>query len=297
LKDPNRFYVYTYLDPRKPGQYSYGDYCFLYEPFYVGKGCRDRDVYHIHLAKIDSKNESNIMKSKVLKIIKECDMSPLIFRIRSNMSENNAFSLENEIIKLVGLKGIDSQGILVNRNYGGIGGRGDVVVSAKTKALHSFRNTLEGMIDLHGEEKGTRVHEERRKCKSERGKQAFAEGKGGLAKFFASGGNPHTPEIRAKVAEKLKGRKRSPEECEHIKQGSNKGRKNYMTKPYVITAPLGEEFVYLDGLYQFCSEQTLNVSSLQKLLGKRTRNATYKGWKVRYATPEDVEKFKKGEAQ
>jgi len=35
------FYVYIYLDPRKPGRYVYGDYCFLYEPFYVWKNIGD----------------------------------------------------------------------------------------------------------------------------------------------------------------------------------------------------------------------------------------------------------------
>jgi len=45
--DKNRFYVYVYLDPRKPGNYTYGDYHFDYEPFYVGKGCDDRLNDHL----------------------------------------------------------------------------------------------------------------------------------------------------------------------------------------------------------------------------------------------------------
>lgn len=32
------YYVYIYLDPRKPGKYKYSKCEFEYEPFYVGKG-------------------------------------------------------------------------------------------------------------------------------------------------------------------------------------------------------------------------------------------------------------------
>ena len=34
------FYVYAYLDPRKPGVFQYKDFRFDYEPFYIGKGCQ-----------------------------------------------------------------------------------------------------------------------------------------------------------------------------------------------------------------------------------------------------------------
>ena len=39
-QNKNEFYVYCYMDPRKPGKYTYDglDICFLYEPFYIGSG-------------------------------------------------------------------------------------------------------------------------------------------------------------------------------------------------------------------------------------------------------------------
>ena len=55
--EENIFYVYVYLDPRKPGNYVYGEYSFDYEPFYVGKGSNGRCT--IHLCKYNLENNEN----------------------------------------------------------------------------------------------------------------------------------------------------------------------------------------------------------------------------------------------
>lgn len=49
LLEDKRFYVYVYiyLDPRKQGNYKYENYFFDYEPFYVGKGCKNRLYAHL----------------------------------------------------------------------------------------------------------------------------------------------------------------------------------------------------------------------------------------------------------
>lgn len=47
----NEYYVYAYLDPRKPGLYVYGNYKFDYLPFYIGFGKLDRLNRHLYFVK------------------------------------------------------------------------------------------------------------------------------------------------------------------------------------------------------------------------------------------------------
>jgi len=39
-----RYYIYVFLDDTKPGKYIYQDLEFDYEPFYIGKGTKDRII-------------------------------------------------------------------------------------------------------------------------------------------------------------------------------------------------------------------------------------------------------------
>ena len=41
------YYVYAYLDTRKPGHFIYQNYKFEYEPFYIGKGRANRLYKHL----------------------------------------------------------------------------------------------------------------------------------------------------------------------------------------------------------------------------------------------------------
>ena len=68
-----KFYTYIYLDPRKKGQYSYDiNMSFLYEPFYVGKGCGYRMNNHLNKAENKSKLIFNNFKnSKIKKILSQ----------------------------------------------------------------------------------------------------------------------------------------------------------------------------------------------------------------------------------
>jgi len=65
------FYLYVYLDPRKPGKFVYDDLEFDYEPIYVGKGKNKRSIHHIlYCQEVLHKNnlKDNVLK-KILKFM------------------------------------------------------------------------------------------------------------------------------------------------------------------------------------------------------------------------------------
>jgi hypothetical protein len=125
------FYVYMYLDPRKPGKYKYGDYCFLYEPFYVGKGKDDR--YNICKC-----GRSKYFINKINKI-KKLSLNPIIVKFKENITENESFELEGNLIKLIGRKDLNL-GPLINMTNGGDGTSGKII---KEKILKKSRKNFQ----------------------------------------------------------------------------------------------------------------------------------------------------------
>jgi hypothetical protein len=121
MKASNRFYVYVYLDPRKPGKYVYEEYEFDYEPFYIGKGCDRRKDRHISEAK-RGKNSFNL--NKIRKIISE-NLYPIIIVYNENMFENDAIALEIKMISSIGRFDL-KLGPLTNLTIGGDGAVGHI---------------------------------------------------------------------------------------------------------------------------------------------------------------------------
>jgi len=122
----NIYYIYIYLDPRKHGKYCYGDYCFLYEPFYVGKGKGNR------CSIIKCRNKHFINKTNK---IKSNELKPLIVKIKENLDEKQSFILESKLIDLIGRKDL-GKGPLINFTDGGEG-TGGYIFSKETRKLIS----------------------------------------------------------------------------------------------------------------------------------------------------------------
>jgi len=114
----NKYYVYMYLDIRKSGEWRYQSHILHYQPFYVGKGCRNR--YKDHLIAAYS-NKSDDRKSRIIRKIKnELGVDPIILKIAENLSEVEATLLEIDLILTFGRLDLGT-GILCNHTDGGDG--------------------------------------------------------------------------------------------------------------------------------------------------------------------------------
>lgn len=113
------YYNYIYLDPRKKGNFCYNglDICFLYEPFYVGKGKNNRFRDHLY------ENKTTLKNNKIKKIKNEgYSLYNFIIIFNNNKDEQFVLNKEASIIKNIGtelkIKGI-KKGPLTNMRIDG----------------------------------------------------------------------------------------------------------------------------------------------------------------------------------
>lgn len=203
MEDEDRkYYVYIYLDPRKPGDYVYGDYKFKNEPFYVGKGKNKRYKEHLTDARSMKKDGTytyiDHRCSKIRKIKEETDKDPIIKKIKTNLSEDLSFQLEIGLIKLIGRDDLNN-GPLVNKTDGGEGFSGYVPTEEQIEA-NRIRNTGEN-------------HPNWGKCISEETKKKISEAHMGMQfseehlknLSLSHMGKPQSEETRRKRGESLRG--------------------------------------------------------------------------------------------
>jgi hypothetical protein len=124
------FYVYVYLDPRKPGLFKYGELKFGYEPFYIGKGHGNRCYSGIKNCR---KIEEKWYKWKKIKKIKEVGLEPIVIKIIQKITEAEAFLKEKELIGIIGRFKLKT-GPLTNMTDGG---EGTVNIDPKWKKVLS----------------------------------------------------------------------------------------------------------------------------------------------------------------
>lgn len=94
-----KYYVYCYLDPRKPGEFNYGEYKLDYKPFYIGKGKGNRMFKHL---KETENNTDNKIKFRRINKILSLGLNPIIIKLVDKVNEVEAYKIETNLIKTIG---------------------------------------------------------------------------------------------------------------------------------------------------------------------------------------------------
>lgn len=259
--DPNDpiFYVYVYLDPRKPGHYVYGEYVFDYEPFYVGKGCNGRA--YVHLCDwCQKQGKNNHFYNKISKIQRIMGIDPIILIQKDGLIEQCSHDLEVRMVATIG-RYDKKKGPLCNLTDAGEGLSGYIVsdetrrklsesnkgkimseearqkISKANKGKITSEETKQKMRSHKGKNKGRIVSEETRKKMSaaQKGRIVSEETRKKLKSRIVSEeerrkmskshtGKKLSDETRRKLSEASKGKKLSEETKQKISE-AHKGKK------------------------------------------------------------------------
>ena len=166
----NEFYVYSYESPNTG------------VPFYIGKGKGNRHIYHLLEAKKEHTADKNKHKISKIKKILASGKEPVINIVMGNMTEEDAFELEEFLIQEIGRADI-GLGTLTNLSDGGEGGKGIDHKGEKNPMYgkegywknksHSKETKLKIAIAQKGRVFSEEHKEKMRKPKSEEGRNAI----------------------------------------------------------------------------------------------------------------------------
>lgn len=253
MKNERRFYVYVYLDPRKPGNYKYGEYEFNHEPFYVGKGCGRRWKQHV----FESKNgdENNYKLNKIRKII-SLKMNPIIIKYKDELDENESLKLEIDMIDVIG-KYVDGEPLtnLID------GGGQPPVFTGKYNNKWIFVNKK---IILNLYKNNVSISDIAKK---------FNVSISLIRRRLKSWGIDKRKNIKIGISQS--------DECKKKISNSKKGLNGELNANhkylYEFISPNGNKYIFKN-INNFCKEHDLNNGSIRKSFKRNSKY--YKGWKI-----------------
>ena len=260
LIEDKRFYVYAYLDPRKNGRFSYGEYIFEAEPFYIGKGYDKRLDFHMKEACVTSKNSLKL--NVIRKIKKVSGIDPIVIKVKEFLTEKQSYVLENYLIKTIGRRDLGT-GPLTNLTDGGEGESHRIfteehkdkmsksAMGRKLPPNHCFHLGRLGL--KHTEETKMKIRE-----------AVLARPDSLQNKFVFSGkGKKHSAEHKEKIRRSLLGHKVSEETRKKI---GDKNRKSFPEEKQ-----LKFRFGFLGGKHSLETRKKMSEMRKGKLKGiKRT---------------------------
>lgn len=252
----NKFYVYAYLDPRKPGKYVYGEYSFDFEPFYIGKGFNNRMNMHM-FESVQKIGCNNHKINKIKKIIKEFGDNPIIIKLKENLFEEESFVFEIDYIKAIGRIDLKN-GPLTNMTEGGDG--------ASNPSEETRRK-----ISIGSSSKKTSQETRERLRKSRLGKKASEETKEKFKKQKVGENNPlygkkHKEETKEKIRITKTGKKRSKEAIEKGRIANTGKKHTEETKEKIRKKNIGKKH----------TEKTREKIRIAKIGKKRSKESIEK---------------------
>ena len=244
--DPiTNYYIYVYLDPRKPGKYSFENLTFSYEPMYIGKGKDNRDMYHWRYC-----CDNEILRRKLVKI-KNLDLEPIVMRIQDRLTEQDALTQETHFIKLIGRLNL-SEGTLCNLTNGGEGTSG-LIQTADHRKQNSLKNK-----GTYEERYGVETAVKLKRMRSEQLK-----------------GNIYSKNLTIEGRQKISKANKKPWREKY----NNDYIKNRNTCYHIISPTLEEYIVFSNiGLIEFAKYVKLPKTSLLSLTWKSSNKQNYKNW-------------------
>lgn len=256
LSQEHIFYVYVYLNPLKPGKYEYQDkdgtiYIFNYEPFYVGKGHKNRLKSHLRLKGV------NNLKNNIIKKILNKQFSPIIFKIKENLSEQEALNLERNIIISIGRRDL-KEGTLANMSDGGSGNYG-YNHSIKSKLLMS-----QAKLGYNPWNKGKLLDDDYRAkiSKSLKGIKQSDATKNKRRETFENKSKTEKLEISRKISIAMKSRSTEDEKNRITRMIKNS------TKDYLLRLPNGESIIFQYGLKALCKKYHISLKCAKRYMNK-----------------------------
>lgn len=250
------YYVYVYLDPLKPKEYSFGKFHFECEPFYIGMGRNERIHDHIYESKKTKKK--SLKNNKILKILKNGE-EPIRYKLYENISKYSAKRLEKYLIKLIGRRDLN-QGTLTNMTDGGDGSVNYVVTDKQREMyrLKSLGNKNPFFGKNHTEETLKRISDKKK-------------GKG-LGQDNPNFGNNWTEEekqmasIRQKDNHKHLHGDKNPSKREDVRQKISEGKmglKNPNANLWKLVSPENEVFMIEGGMKRAIVEHGLTYGRIK----------------------------------